>query len=153
MILDHLVNYQRYIDMHPAFAQAFEFLAEMDPEMEGRFELDGDNLYAMVETVEARGKENRKMEVHKKYIDIQYVVTGKDVMGWESVEEDAPGEPYNPEKDVRFIDTPVLCWVDVPAGYFAVFYPEDAHAPLAGDTTMKKVVIKVKVQDEDELEG
>jgi biofilm protein TabA len=146
MILDHLVNYQRYVDMHPAFAKAFEFLAEMDPEMEGRFELDGDDLYCLVENVKPMGKENRRLEVHQKYIDIQYVVTGKDIMGWESVEEDAPGDLYDPDKDFRLIDTPPLCWVEVPAGYFAVFYPEDAHAPLAGDKVIKKVVIKVKVQ-------
>lgn len=147
MILDHLVNYQRYADLHPAFARAFEFLAEMSPDMEGTYELDGRNLYCIVEATTGRGREGRKMEVHRKYIDIQYVVSGKDVMGWDSVEEDAPGEDYNEEKDIRFIDPVPVAWLDVPTGYFAIFYPEDAHMPLACDNEMKKVVVKVKMQD------
>lgn len=147
MILDHLVNYEKYVGLHPAFAKAFEFLAEMSPDMDGTYELDGRDLYCIVDTVEGRGREGRKMEVHKKYIDIQYVVTGKDVMGWDSVEEDAPGEDYNEEKDIRFIAPEPVAWIDVPPGYFAIFYPEDAHMPLACDNEMKKVVVKVKIQD------
>jgi len=91
------------------------------------------------------GKPNAKFEVHQQYIDIQYVISGADHIGWADVDENAPGNEYDNENDYRLVAVDAKAWFDLQPGYFAIFFPEDAHAPLAGETSMVKAVVKVKL--------
>ena len=146
MILDQLTNWQAYAACHPAFAQAFTYLAETDfGKMEaGTYELDGKRVYAMVQDCEGRGVEGARLEAHQKYIDIQFTVSGHEVIGWADLAGVA-GEGYDGEKDAEFATGESTTWIDIPAGHFAVFFPRDAHAPLAATGCCRKVVIKVAV--------
>jgi YhcH/YjgK/YiaL family protein len=86
------------------------------------------------------------LEAHRKYIDIQYVTLGHELIGWERIEECAgKGLGYDADNDIEFYGNPPSLWFPVPAGVFAVFFPEDAHAPLAGETPVRKIVVKAPV--------
>ena len=145
MILDHISNYKKYINLHPAFPEAFAFLNKLEEKSGGGFTIDGKKLFASVAEVKGRGKEAAKLEAHSKYIDIQYILGGADYIGWADTNKNDPGTEYDHEKDYRFVNIEPKTWLDVHKGYFVVFFPEDAHAPLAGDKTMTKVFMKVKL--------
>lgn len=148
MILDHLEHAERYVGLHPAFGQAFEFLrqgnlAELPP---GRHEVDGDRLYAMVIQGPGKGQEEARLEVHRRYIDIQFSVCGADLIGWKPTGRcSAPEENFDADKDLGFHPDAPDAWIAVNPGAFAVFYPEDAHAPMAATGELHKVVMKVAV--------
>ena len=149
MILDSLQNAGQYERLHPAFAAAFAFLrrvacspAALPP---GRHEIDGENVFALVSESAGRGREKSPLEAHRRHIDIQYVVRGTDVMGWRPVQCCTAAKPYDPEKDIEFHAEQPETWLEVPAGRLAIFFPEDAHAPLAGEGLVRKVVVKVRV--------
>lgn len=86
-------------------------------------------------------------EVHKKYLDIQYVLQGQEMVGWAPADTLTPTGPFDTAKDVGFCTgktTPIL----VPAGYCYVVYPEDGHVPRAHieqPTEYVKVLVKLEV--------
>jgi len=148
MIIDRLENAARYEPLHPGFAAAFEFIRKnKDAGLSaGRHEVQGERLYAMVIRAPGKGRKGTKLEVHRKYIDIQYVAAGEDEMGWKLASECRQSEGgYSEEKDIeKFSDEPVV-WFNLPVGMFAIFFPEDAHAPMAGEGEQRKIVMKVGV--------
>lgn len=147
MILDRLGNAKRYEQLHPAFGRAFMFLASLTDKTEpGRYEIDGDNLYVNVMDAECRDRSSAKLEAHKKYIDIQYVVLGSETMGWRDVKTcKSVVEPHNESGDYAlFSDTPDT-FFDVPSGVFVIYFPDDAHAPQIGEGSVRKAVAKVAI--------
>jgi YhcH/YjgK/YiaL family protein len=147
MILDTLENADRYVPLHPAFASAFEWLrAQMSGGLPaGRTEISGDRLYASVIREDGRGQSASKLETHRRYIDIQYLAEGSDLMGWAPAGQGLKALGYDSAKDLEFYTDRPEIWIRVPAGHFAVFFPEDAHAPMAGTEAMVKLVVKVAV--------
>ena len=145
MILDHISNYKKYINLHPSFAAAFKFLDELEADAEGSFPINGKDLFANISEVTGCGKEAAKLEAHTQYIDIQYIMAGADYIGWANTNKNDPGTEYDSENDYRFVDIKPTTWFDLPQGHFVIFFPEDAHAPLANNETMKKVFMKVKI--------
>jgi biofilm protein TabA len=148
MVLDTLAASNRYAGMHPGFARAFEFLsaADLAALAPGRHEIDGDRLYVLIDRRDGRGDEGAQLEAHRRYIDIQYTIDGDERIGWMPLARcTAPDAPFNETKDVvLFADRPTT-WVAVPPGSFAIFFPHDAHAPLAGHGLLKKAVVKIAV--------
>jgi biofilm protein TabA len=148
MILDSLNNCANYINLLPLFEKAFTYLRSENLEglEPGKYELEGDNLFAIVADANGIAKEEAKLEVHRKYLDIQYIIAGTDHMGWKPLaycEEVAT--VYDEEKDFALFADKTETWFDVPAGYFAIFFPSDAHAPMTTLDKVKKVVVKVAV--------
>lgn len=150
MVLDKLANADRYTCMHPLFAQAFKFLQETDLQSiaTGVHEIEGRKLFAIISDGPGVTKDNYKLEVHRKYIDIQYVISGTDHMGWKDLALcDEPNDPYNEEREAAFFPDRTDNWFDVPAGSFTIFYPDDAHAAMVtGERVVRKVVLKIAVQ-------
>lgn len=148
MILDTLERADRYRRLHPGFEAGFRFLTEAEAASlaDGRHEIDGDRVFALVSRVAGRGREASKLEVHRKYIDIQMVYEGADLMGWRDLRTCSRLEaPFDEQNDYAFyLDAPET-WFDVGAGRFTIFFPEDAHAPLAGSGPLLKIVVKVAV--------
>jgi YhcH/YjgK/YiaL family protein len=148
MILDVLENAHRYLALHKGFAKAFEFLRRPDlKEMPvGKYEIDGDRVYAMVSENAGRRKEDALLETHEKYIDIQFVLAGVDDMGWKpkSLCKKPAGE-YDPENDEQIFTDEPDAWLSVKSGAFAIFFPEDAHMPLISSGPIHKVVVTVAV--------
>jgi YhcH/YjgK/YiaL family protein len=148
MILDSLKNASASEKLHPLFKQAFDYilandLSKIEP---GKIILDGDKLYISVMEIDGKTPEIAKMEAHKKYIDIQVVLAGQESMGWTAIEHCTHEmDAYNPEKDIIFYTNKPTTYITVNPGQFAVFYPEDGHAPAIGKGKIKKAVVKVLV--------
>jgi biofilm protein TabA len=148
MILDQLQNWKRYAAVHPGFTAAFEFLNRNDLAdlAAGRHPIDNEKLYALAMQENGKGRDIAKLEAHRLFIDVQFTVTGTDHIGWKpAVECSGEASGYNGEKDIAFFTDRPETWLTVPQGMFAVFYPEDAHAPLGGVGPLHKVVVKVAV--------
>jgi biofilm protein TabA len=148
MVLDQLQNADRYMALHPLFAQAFHFLRTTNLQQlsTGKHDIQGEQLFALVSEDKGIPQEQARLEAHLKYIDIQYVVTGADCMGWKNLSEcSTPSEPYVAEKDIAFYPDKTTTWLDVPAGSFTIFFPSDAHAPMATTEVVRKVVLKIAV--------
>ena len=146
MILDSLKNSGRYESVHPLFKAAFVFLksaGDVD-RLDGRIEIDGDNLFVLKVCDRGRGKAASPLETHRKYIDIQYTVAGEDLVGWKPIPLGTAGQGYNEEKDLEFHSGEPDQWIAHPVGTFMVFFPEDGHAPMATEAHATKLVVKVK---------
>lgn len=148
MILDTLANALRYHGLHPRFPEAFRFLRETDLATlaPGRHDIADDALFAIVTHGNGRSREEAPLECHRRYIDIQFVIAGKEEMGWKPVRDCLqPRSEYSEPKDILFFDDLPESWINTPPGNFCIFFPEDAHAPLVGSGSIHKVVVKVAV--------
>lgn len=151
MIVDKLENVNLYENMSTRLEKAFKFLRETDLDKlsNGKYEIDSDNVYASVQTYTTKDEEEKRWESHENYIDIQYIVKGKEVIEWTPVEKLSVSEAYSKEKDITFYkDCEHYTKVNLEDNYFSIFFPKDAHKP--GCTyelpmEMKKVVVKIKI--------
>jgi biofilm protein TabA len=148
MIIDTLENAEKYIHLHPLFAKAFEFIKNQNlKEIKvGKYPVDGAELHASVSEKDGVKKEEAKFDAHDHFIDIQVCPAGSETLGWKPRNKCKDIKiPYNSEKDVTFFnDQPDTCF-QLHAGQFAIFYPEDVHAPMIGEGDIKKLVMKVKI--------
>jgi biofilm protein TabA len=150
MIIDTLRNAPKYYAVHPGFRKAFEYISSQDLAnlAEGKFEIEGDELKAIVSNKHGMTAEEStaKFECHNRYIDIQLCISGRETMGWKPRENcgSQKGE-YNPEKDVVFYNDSPETYFQLQDGQFVIFFPEDVHAPMIGEGPIKKLVIKVKI--------
>lgn len=112
-----------------------------------RVDIDGDDIFALFrryETVEAQGV---KLESHRKYIDVQYLLEGEEIIGLAVDSRNVEGLGYDREKDVEFFEGEGEGAVLLKTGQCAVFLPGELHAPgIMGGKPAKvcKVVVKVK---------
>ena len=148
MILDRLANADQYVTLHPGFAAAFNFLrtADLASLPDGRNEIDGERLYAIVARVSGAGRRNARLEVHRRYIDIQFALTGTDDLGWKPTDTcTQPTQEFDVAGDCQqFADAPDA-WIALPPGTFVIYFPGDAHAPLGSADNLRKVVLKIAV--------
>ncbi|HTU27033.1 MAG TPA: YhcH/YjgK/YiaL family protein [Pirellulales bacterium] len=148
MILDRLDQAARYEVLHPRFAAAFQYLrrpdlAEIAP---GRYEIDGSRLFALVNVDPGRGPKGTRLEVHRRYVDIQVSIDGRERMGWRPLAEcRTPAEPYDAARDRALFADEARLWFPLEQGEFALFFPDDAHSGLAADGVLHKMVIKVEL--------
>lgn len=150
MILDDLINAERYYSLHDGFRPAFEFLRQLSPDKsaDGRHTLDGENIFALLSRQDGKTKEEARLEAHLKYIDIQYLITGTESIGWKARAECTHvSDGYDSDKDIEFFPERPAVWITLHPGMFAIFYPEDAHAPLVSDAAVHKVVMKIAVSE------
>lgn len=151
MIYDNLNNCEQYYVLGEKFKKAFEFLktADLKGIKDGSYEIDGKEIYANIQSLKTKPDDEKKWEVHRKYIDIQYVILGKEKMGYGLLKDYSEIEKsYDNKKDVEFLNGEKFNFIDVEAGNFVIFYPNDVHAPmLASDKPMdiKKVIVKVAI--------
>jgi len=149
MIIDHIDNAAQYNGINKRIEQALKYLKETDfTALEpGKYEVDGENVFAMVQQYTTKGKEGSQLEAHRKYIDVQFMVSGKEQMGYTRLNNQVSATPYSEENDFVLYDVPAS-FVAMETGMFAVFYPQDLHMPgiqLEVQSEVKKVVVKVRV--------
>lgn len=152
MILGSLKNTEIIEKLHPLFQKAFDYLRTVDldliPVDGSKIELDGNRLFLSVSEYQGKPHEEAKAEAHRHYIDIQVPIQGLEIIGWNSLLECSEIEtPYNLEKDLIFYCDAVSSYIQVSPGEFAIFFPEDVHAPGIGLGYIKKVVVKVLIQE------
>ena len=150
MILGSLKNTKTAEKLHPLFKKAFDYLKTVDleaiPADGSKIELDGNHIFLFVSEYQGKPHEEAKAEAHQRYIDIQIPIKGIESMGWIGLSECKETiMPYNPEKDLVFYGDAISSTFQVSPGEFAIFFPEDVHAPGIGFGTIRKVVVKVLV--------
>lgn len=148
MIFDTLDNHALYERLGENFPAGFKFLLENDLTTlpPGRIDIDGVNLFALVQEYTTRPVGQVVWEAHRKYIDIQYMVSGQERMGFANLGTMQLGE-YVPEKDFQPM-TGSGNHIDVFAGAFTIFFPQDGHMPgliLNSPEAVRKVVLKLKI--------
>ena len=149
MIIDTVKNASKYYSLHPLFAKAFEFISQTDlaNAESGKSDI-AEGLKAIISNAPGKTKEASiaKFECHNKNIDIQFCIKGVETIGWKPREScQKPNGEYNDEKDVAFFSDAPDMYFQLTDGQFAIFFPEDVHAPMIGDGEIKKLVIKVKI--------
>ncbi len=104
-------------------------------------------MFVVIATDPGRGRSGAKLEIHRKYIDIQLVLSGNEEIGWKpTLACSQPEADFDASRDLGFFrDSPAL-WLPMTADTFAVFFPEDAHAPLGGEGPLRKAIAKVLVE-------
>jgi biofilm protein TabA len=152
MIVSDLKQMERQLPMSSPLKKAIDFLSRSDVQNlpDGRVEIDGQRVFALVQRYETIATDAPRFEYHRKFIDVQFIVTGTEIIGWVPTERMRVTEPYDADKDIAFGTVQQTQWTPVllQAGQAAVFYPEDGHAPkLAAGTSSKvaKIVIKIAV--------
>lgn len=147
MVVDTLENLDKYTSLNPLFAQAVEFIKSHDLQsMEvGRTELKGQDLVVNIAQTTPKTKEQAKLETHNAFIDIQIPLSGTEVMGYTAGKDCVPADAvYNAEKDITFFEGLAESYIAVKPGMFAIFFPQDGHAPGITPDGVKKVIVKVK---------
>jgi YhcH/YjgK/YiaL family protein len=150
MIADILKNRHIYEAISPGIKTALEYIAKTDfSVMEpGRYELDGSNIFVLVQAYDSIPREQGKWECHKKYIDIQYIAEGVEQIGCNNTDKMKITTEYNPEKDIAFLSGEGD-YITFSKGSYGIFFPDDAHQPKIAVNNkpgkVKKVVVKVLV--------
>lgn len=153
MIKDSIQNAAAYQSLSPGIARALELArsGQLEHLAPGRHELDGDALYVMVQR-NALGKwDDARWEAHRRYIDIQFVLSGQQVIGYCDRALLASDTGYDAERDLEFLRDGDGAHLLMRKGDFAVFYPQDAHRPnvlapgLAAGACVDMAVFKVLI--------
>jgi YhcH/YjgK/YiaL family protein len=151
MIFDRLDHLRQYGNLPYGIPDAIDYLLQTDftNVPEGRQELDGDRLIRIVQRFRPRPLNEALWEAHRRYVDVQYVLTGVEQMGhllWH--EGLVVKQPYNTDKDIVFFEAQGT-FIPVRAGEVAIFLPHDVHAPsLTFDqqpAEVRKVVVKCRI--------
>ena len=149
MIKDKLENSHIYYPLSENLKKGFEWLksqdlANIEPK---KYIIDDDAVWANVQEYET--KDDAKYETHRKYIDIQYMIKGREFVGVTDKSNCVTCEEYNPETDLEFMDINIKeDYQILNEGDFLIFYPTDAHKPsINPDEKLKvnKVIVKVAV--------
>ena len=150
MIADIIKNRQIYSVISSRIGSALEYIAKTDfsSMAPGRYELDGSNLFVLVQVYDSIPREQGKWECHRNYIDIQYIAEGVEQIGFNNTERMQILTPYNPEKDIEILGGNGD-YVTLPEGSYGIFFPEDAHQPKIAPANVsgpiKKIVVKIKI--------
>ena len=152
MLTTNLDLAEKYDYLGEKFKKAFAFLKNTDLAAlpVGNVPIDGDDIYANVQSYVTMAPEECAFESHRAYFDIQYVVEGEEVFGYEPVANLKPATEYDTEKDLIFYEEPSESGkILLKQGDFAIGPPEDGHAPRRmsekGACPVKKIVVKVRV--------
>jgi YhcH/YjgK/YiaL family protein len=153
MIVSDLKHIAHQAGNVPALQKAVDFLRRpgIDALPDGRAEIDGDRVFAVVQRYETMTVDAPSFECHHKYIDVQFIVSGEEVIGWGPAERMSITEAYDAGKDICFGTLAAGKWTPVylQEGQLAILWPEDGHAPrlAAGSTPspVMKIVVKVAV--------
>ncbi len=151
MILDLCENWADYAcAKEEVWAEAFKFLASLKPDCEiGKYEIMGDNMFALVQSYDTRDIAECKIETHHEFIDIQTLLVGSERMFYSVVNALEVCDEYNADNDAALYkyDTDKAVEYTLTPGIFTMFFPKEGHMPgvalKSGSAPVKKVVIKI----------
>ena len=148
MLYGTLKHLDSYKGIHPGVMRGLEILRDTDfSKLEDkRYEVEGDDLYFFIQSYETK-EVNDTPEAHRKYVDIQFLISGRERMGVGPLEEMTEEVKAKPEGDIWFYHGP-LDEIRLEGDRFAVLWPEDAHAPciaVDGPEPCRKCVVKIRV--------
>ena len=153
MILDQLGSALMYEGLGERISIGLALLNEDDVRnaAPGKYEVDGENLFYIVDEYETKPVEEGRLEIHRKYLDIQYIVSGTECIGVAPLGGVTEETPYNGETDLAFYESsPTMSRLHLSQGMFAIFWPNEPHMPCRriGNTSekVKKIVVKVLME-------
>lgn len=111
-----------------------------------RYELEGSDLYAVVDVYETKAPEEKPWESHKQYADIHFVVKGQELIGYSLYHQVKVLQEYDPKTDSSLFEGQGD-YFPLREGSFVVFWPGELHKPGISSNLaeVKKVVVKVRV--------
>lgn len=149
MIVDNLQNVSAYTSVNKHFAAVIDYINTHDLASmpAGYYPIDGDDVYLKLQEGQMKSQVEAKIERHHKMIDIQIPLTQDETYGYADL-TNREAEHFDQDGDIGFLpELASECYVTCKVGMFAVFFPQDGHAPMIGDTSkkIKKAIFKVKV--------
>lgn len=148
MIIDTLEHLAHYEAINPLFKEVATFIAGNDLESmaPGKYEIKGKDLYVNIAVAKGKAPDEAVIETHVNMIDIQIPLDGPETYGYTPLCR-LPDQPYNAEKDItKYPDLMAESFIDCLPGMFAIFFPQDGHAPcISMAPEIKKAIFKVKV--------
>ena len=151
MILDKLENADLYYDSVPRFREFMQFFNNNDLEElpACKIKIDGDDLFVNIMDFKGKDAAHCAMEGHRDYIDIQIPLGATETMGWKSqIDCEIVKEEYDEGKDMEIYGDKAQTMIDVPSGYFVIFFPTDAHQPgIAPGKQYRKLIAKTRVDN------
>lgn len=147
MIFDRIENAHLYTALGSRIAKAFEYLqtADFTRLAPGRYDIDGDNLFAMVNAYETKERDECELEGHRQYIDLQFMVEGSELIGYAPLSNQLLSVKQVSEEDCQFFQGEAS-FILLEEGMFALLLPADLHMPCirASHERVKKVVVKIR---------
>ena len=149
MIIDKIENAKIYSGLNKRIETALNYIKNMDfAKIEpGKLEIEGDNIFAIVSEYDTKKADDCLLEGHKKYIDLQYLIDGKEQIGFTPFNHQKATTPYNEEEDYWLFNENFSLFT-LNKSSFAIFFPDDLHLPgihLNESIKVKKLVIKIKI--------
>ena len=150
MIKDKLINAERYFNLSSGIKKGLEFLKENDISLldDGKYPIDGDKLFINVNSYNS--KDSADWELHKKYIDIQFIKEGEERIGICDISDCEEKIPYSEDKDIEFLSGKTGDYYTMKPYDFMIIYPLEVHKPgikVNERIFVKKAILKVLVED------
>lgn len=153
MIIDRIENLQHYAALNPLFAKVAEFISchDLAAMPAGIHKIQGNDLFVNIQDAPVKTRQQARFESHRRMIDIQIPVTGKEEHGWTPM-TDLPHADYDEAADMSLHDplppaTPdsvASTYFMLHPGQFAIYFPKDGHAPAITQVPLRKAIFKVK---------
>jgi YhcH/YjgK/YiaL family protein len=148
MILSNLKNRKELEQLHPLFPVLFDYIEKHDilSAPQGIIEIQGRDLFLNNYSPEPATCDTAPLEVHQKYIDIHFPLSGEEIVGWKHLSGLGESEaPFDAENDFALYAEKPSTYYTVLPGEFYIVYPEDAHAPIIGEGCLRKLIVKVLI--------
>lgn len=148
MVIDKIENAELYAHLSPLIKKAFRYIRETDFNAlePGKYVIEHDNLFSILMEYDTKDIKDCQLEAHRKYIDVQYMISGSELVGVTPYVSQAVTKAYSDEDDYAlFAGDPSL--IRFEAGQFAIFFPGDLHMPglkITESAKVKKAVLKVR---------
>lgn len=148
MLVSSMKKYKNILNFFPQLEIVFDYVIKNinNKTLDGQYNITKE-IYAVVQTCQPKIKNEQVLEKHKKYVDLQLVISGKEKIGWKFFDKKFKVlKKYNTKKDISFYSNTPDTFINLKKGEFAIFFPEDTHAPLCCDNIVKKCVVKIPVK-------
>lgn len=149
MIFDTLSNASTYFCLGERFKKAFDFLEDLKVVAleDGKYEIEGTSIFAIIQSSTTKPKEAQVWEAHKKYADIQCLLSGSEWLGYAPIETMKLALTYDDVRDFALFDGEGAYFQTHP-GWFSLFFPHDVHkgcVALKTPSRIRKIVVKVEM--------
>ena len=148
MLVSSISNCENILKFFSQLDIVFDYIVKNinNKTLDGKYNITKD-IYATVQTCQPKPKKEQVLEKHKKYIDLQYVVSGKEKIGWKFFDKKFKVlKRYSTKNDISFYSNNPDTYINLKKGEFVIFFPEDTHAPLCCLKTVKKCIVKIPVK-------
>ena len=148
MLVSSMKNYKNILNFFPQLDIVFDYINNNVnvKTADGKYNITKE-IYAVIQTCQPKPKKEQVLEKHKKYIDLQLVLSGKEKIGWKFFDKKFKVlKRYNTKNDISFYSNKPDTFINLKKGDFAIFFPEDTHAPLCCDKAVKKCIVKIPVK-------